>query len=183
MTAGFKGMGNAYKNVLADRARLDLQDDVGDTSFLGFNSWGAKLQGIWSHVVFYPALAKGFILGEDKKVTPTVDIPDTLKNTEWAKDVGKFNALKQEEINLRVDSTMYLIGGIFTLNMGKFNEGRAMGEAIDHLRAKQLLTLPARSPTLAAEAEALSDRRARPEAPRIEVPNVPNDIVKTLQRN
>ena len=180
---GVKGLSNAYCNQLQWRAKHDLQDEVGDQSFLGMNSWGAKLQGIWSHAVFPFALAKGFVFGEDKQTIPLVDVPDALKNTQWAKDVQTFSTLKQEEIDLRAKSVEYQVGGILTLNLGKFNDGRAMGKAIEHDRAKQVLVLPARSSVLRDEGERVADGRANPTAPEIQLPNVPRDVVRTVQRS
>jgi hypothetical protein len=131
-----KGMANAYQNQLNWQAKHRRDIDAGDTSFLGMNTLLPHIQNMWNRAMFVPAIIKGCVFGEALQDIPSVTIAENLKETQWGKDMQTYLDTEREINKLKVQSVEDQIMGICTLNLGRFNNGRAAQEAIAHDEAR-----------------------------------------------
>lgn len=137
------GAFNAYENQLKWRARHDLQQYLGENSVLGSRTWIPGIRETWNKVMFIPAIAKGFFLGEREQDVPDVFIPEGLEGLEWSQDILRYQELKEEEVGLRVKGLEDKIFGALTLNWTRFNNGLTSEEQRQHLTYEMdKLTLP-----------------------------------------
>lgn len=168
-----RGLANAYQNQLNWQAKHRRDVDAADTSLFGIGTVIPHVQNCWNHLMFVPALAKGFVFGEELQNVPSVEIPKGLKDTEWGKDMQRYMDTEQEINRLKVAAVENKIMGVLTLNMGRFNEGQATNEAIAHAQAKlEKVILPLK------EGGKTGDNS---QGLNFNVPNLPNDIKNTLQ--
>jgi hypothetical protein len=166
-----RGAANAYQNQLNWQAKHRRDIDAADTSLFGMGTIIPHIQNGWNHLMFVPAIAKGFIFGEELQPVPTVEIPENLRETDWGKDMVRYQQTEQQINKLRVDAVEHQVMGVLTLNVGRFNEGRATNEAIDHAQEKlNAVILPLKGKEQGQEVQ----------TPNLTLPNVPQDIQKAL---
>jgi hypothetical protein len=174
MSRWVRGAANAWQNQLNWQAKHKLDAEAGSRSLFGLDTLVPNIRHGWNHLMFIPAVAKGFIFGEELQDIPTVNVPEGLTQTEWGQDVQRHLSVSRETNELRVKAIEDQIMGALTLNLGRFNEGRAAKIAIDHAIAKQeQVILPQRT--------ANAERQEQQAGVNIELPNVPREVAEIAQ--
>ncbi|TAE33113.1 MAG: hypothetical protein EAY65_05840 [Alphaproteobacteria bacterium] len=174
MARFIRGAANAYLNQLNWQSKHRRDSDVQDGSLLGMGTFIPTIQNGWNHVMFLPALAKGFVFGAEVDKVPDVDVPKGMENEKWIKDQQATHRYEQEANRLTVRKWEDQIMGVLTLNLDRFNRGLITEEALRDVRAEADVLLPYRADQPQEKPQTQGKEVNTPHV----VPNIPQEVPK-----